>query len=119
MIRPGEAVEVYLCREPVDMRRSIPGLTAMIEQELGLDPFAKRLVVFCGRRRDKIKIVYWERSGFVLWYKRLEKARFAWPARDGKTAVQTMTGRELNWLLDGIDIFAVRPHAELRFDSVL
>jgi transposase len=119
MIRPGEEIEVYLCREVVDMRRSIPGLSAFVEQELGLDPFARRLVVFCSRRRDKIKILYWERSGFVLWYKRLEKARFAWPAREATESVVAMTGRELNWLLDGIDIFAVRPHAELRFDSVL
>ena len=112
-------MEVYLCREPVDMRRSIPGLSALVEEGLGLDPFAKRLIVFCSRRRDKIKILYWERSGFVLWYKRLEKARFAWPAREGPESVLAMTGRELNWLLDGIDIFRARPHEELRFDSVL
>ncbi len=112
-------MEVYLCREPVDMRRSIPGLAALVEQGLGLDPFARRLVVFCSRRRDQVKILYWERSGFVLWYKRLEKARFAWPAREGKEPVVAMTGRELNWLLDGLDIFAVRPHEELRFESVL
>jgi transposase len=119
VIRPGEAVEVYLCREPVDMRRGVSGLSAQVEQGLGLDPFAKRLFVFCSRRRDKIKILYWERSGFVLWYKRLEKARFAWPEREGKEPVLAMTGRELNWLLDGIDLFRVRPHEELRFDSVL
>jgi transposase len=119
MIRPGEAVEVYLCRAPVDMRRGVSGLSAVVEQGLGLDPFAKRLVVFCSRRRDKIKILYWERSGFVLWYKRLEKARFPWPTPESPDAGVVMTGRELNWLLDGIDLFSVRPHAELRFDSVL
>jgi len=119
VIRPGEAVEVYLCREPVDMRRSIPGLSAFVEQRLGLDPFAKRLVVFCSRRRDKIKILYLERSGFVLWYKRLEKARFPWLGPEATESVVAMTGRELNWLLDGIDLFRVRPHEELRFDSVL
>jgi transposase len=54
VIRPGETVEVYLCREPVAMRRSIPGLSVLVEEGLGLDPFAKRLVVFCSRRRDKI-----------------------------------------------------------------
>jgi hypothetical protein len=72
MMRPGESVEVYLCRDPVDLRKSIQGLSVLVEQTLGLDPFAQRLFVFCGRRRDKIKILYWERSGFVLWYKRLE-----------------------------------------------
>jgi len=119
MMRPGEAVEVYLCRDPVDLRKSIQGLSVLVEQELGLDPFAPRLFVFCGRRRDKIKILYWERSGFVLWYKRLEKARFAWPSRDADEAGLVMTGRELNWLLDGLDVFRMRPHETLRYESVL
>ena len=119
MMRPGESVEVYLCRDPVDLRKSIQGLSVLVEQTLGLDPFAPRLFVFCGRRRDKIKILYWERSGFVLWYKRLEKARFAWPDRDEDEAGLVMTGRELNWLLDGIDVFRSPPHATLHYESVL
>ena len=118
MMRPGEAVEVYLCREPVDLRKSIQGLSVLVEQGLGLDPFAPRLYVFCGRRRDKVKILYWERSGFVLWYKRLEKARFPW-LRAGSEPGVTLTGRELNWLLDGIDLFALKPHAALSYESVL
>ena len=118
-MRPDEAVEVYLCRDPVDLRKSIQGLSVLVEQALGLDPFAPRLFVFCGRRRDKIKILYWERSGFVLWYKRLEKARFAWPGRDADEAGLVMTGRELNWLLDGVDVFRMRPHETLRYESVL
>jgi len=90
MMQPGETAEVYLCRDPVDLRKSIQGLSVLVEQTLGLDPFAARLYVFCGRRRDKIKILYWERSGFVLWYKRLEKGALRvarsrddeWDARD-------------------------------------
>lgn len=119
MMRPGESVEVYLCRDPVDLRKSIQGLSVLVEQMLELDPFAPRLFVFCGRRRDKVKILYWERSGFVLWYKRLEKARFAWPGRETTDATVAMTGRELNWLLDGIDVFRMRPHETLRYESVL
>jgi transposase len=119
MMRPGEAVEVYLCRDPVDLRKSIQGLSVLVEQTLGLDPFAPRLFVFCGRRRDKIKILYWERSGFVLWYKRLEKARFAWLECDADDATVAIAGRELNWLLDGIDVFRSPPHATLRYESVL
>jgi len=119
MMRAGEAVEVFLCRDPVDLRKSIQGLSVLVEQELGLDPFAARLYVFCGRRRDKVKILYWERSGFVLWYKRLEKARFAWLDRAAKDATLAITGRELNWLLDGIDVFRAPPHATLRYESVL
>ncbi len=117
MMRPSEEIEVYLCREVVDMRKSINGLSAWVEQELGLDPFGPQLFVFCNRKRDKIKILYWELSGFVLWYKRLEKQKFPWPRRDREGVVQ-MTGRELNWLLDGIDLFRVRPHEDLSYERV-
>ena len=117
-MRPGDDVEVYLCRDIVDMRKSINGLSILVEQALGLDPFAKKLFVFCNRKRDKVKILYWERSGFVLWYKRLEKHRFPWPD-ERADAVVSMTGRELNWLLDGIDWFRLKPHASLSYESVL
>jgi transposase len=118
VIRPVDEIQVYLCREVVDMRKSINGLSILVEQALGLDPFAPRLFVFCNRKRDKIKILYWERTGFVLWYKRLEKNRFVWPLSAAEEIV-LLTGRELNWLLDGIDVFAMRPHEELSFETVL
>ena len=117
-MRSGDDVEVYLCRDIVDMRKSINGLSILVEQTLGLDPFAAQLFVFCNRKRDKVKILYWERSGFVLWYKRLEKHRFPWPDERADTVV-SMTGRELNWLLDGIDLFHLKPHASLSYESVL
>lgn len=117
MMRPAEAVTVYLCREAVDLRRSIDGLSALVERELALDPFAAALFVFTNRRRDKLKVLYWERSGFVVWYKRLEKARFPWP--EPGAATLRLTGRELNWLLDGIDLFRIKPHEALSFESVL
>jgi len=116
MMRPRDELEVYLYRGVVDMRKSIDGLAAIVEQELCLSPFTAALFVFCNRRRDKIKVLYWERAGFVLWYKRLEKERFPWPER-GEEGVLQMTGRELNWLLDGIDLFRVKPHAELSYPS--
>ena len=118
MMRPGGDVDVYLCCECVDLRKSINGLSILVEQALGLDPFAPQLFVFCNRKRDKIKILYWERTGFVLWYKRLEKNRFAWPL-SGDEEVVTLTGRELNWLLDGIDVFAMQPHEDVPFETVL
>jgi transposase len=117
-MRPGGDVEVYLCCDIVDMRKSINGLSILVEQALGLDLFGEKLFVFCNRKRDKVKILYWERSGFVLWYKRLEKDRFPWPD-ERADAVVTMTGRELNWLLDGIDLFRLKPHASLSYESVL
>ncbi len=117
-MRPGDDIEVYLCCDIVDMRKSINGLSILVEQALGLDLFTEKLFVFCNRKRDKVKILYWERSGFVLWYKRLEKDRFPWPD-ERADAVVTMTGRELNWLLDGIDWFRLQPHEALSYDSVL
>ena len=80
-MRPGDDVEVYLCRDIVDMRKSINGLSILVEQTLGLDPFAAQLFVFCNRKRDKVKILYWERSGGGLGYKRREKHRWACPIR--------------------------------------
>lgn len=115
MLRPGNEVQVYLYAEPVDMRKSIDGLSVLVEQEMALSPGMAAVFVFCNRARDKIKLLCWERNGFVVWYKRLEQQRFSWPA-SGETV--TLTGQELNWLLDGFDIFNHRPHATLYFDSV-
>ncbi len=117
-MRPHDEVAVYLCREVVDMRKSINGLSILVEEGLSLDPFGPTLFVFCNRKRDKVKILYWERTGFVLWYKRLEKNRFAW-SLPGSDDVVTLSGRELNWLLDGIDVFALQPHEEVSFETVL
>jgi len=64
-----------------------------------------------------VKLLVWERNGFVLWQKRLEKDRFPWPRLIDDEVVE-LTGRELNWLLDGIDVFAQKPHEELSFSSV-
>ncbi len=100
------------------MRKSINGLSILVEEGLSLDPFGPTLFVFCNRKRDQVKILYWERTGFVLWYKRLEKNRFAW-SLPGSDDVVTLSGRELNWLLDGIDVFAMQPHEEVSFETVL
>ena len=115
MLRPSADITVYLYAEPVDMRKSIDGLAVLVEQEMQLPPMSGALFVFCNRGRDKIKLLYWERNGFILWYKRLEQQRFRWPQ---STTSLTLTGRELNWLLDGFDIFNNRPHAALHFASV-
>ena len=99
------------------MRKSIDGLAILVESELALSPMMEALFVFCNRGRDKIKILYWERNGFVLWYKRLEKQRFRWP-RQSDFNYEQRDGRDLNYLLDGFDIWQQRPHQTLHFDSV-
>jgi len=116
MMRPSNAVAVYVCVEPVDFRLQINGLAAQVQEALGLDPFAEALFVFGNRRRNRVKILYWERNGFVLWMKRLERDRFHWPR--ARSATVTLSGQELNWLLDGFDLRAWRPHARLRYAHV-
>ena len=115
MLRPGNDIQVYLYAEPVDMRKSIDGLSTLVEQEMTLSPNIDALFVFCNRGRDKIKMLCWERNGFIVWYKRLEKQRFRWP-KTGETL--SLTGQELNWLLDGFDIFNSQAHSQVYFDSV-
>ena len=117
MMRPDAGLpRVYLCVAPVDFRKSIDGLSLLVEQQLYLSPFEAVLFVFINRRRDKIKILYWEKNGFCLWYKRLEKQHFKWP--DQVTATIMLNGEQLNWLLDGFDLWRNKPFDSLHFDSV-
>ena len=117
MMRPPDTgIEVYLCLDPVDFRKQINGLAALVQDVLALDPFSERLFVFTNRRRDRVKVLYWEASGFVLWMKRLERERFHWPRGEGETV--TLTGQQLNWLLDGFDLSRWRPHRRLFYDAV-
>jgi transposase len=119
MMRPSNDLPaVYLCRDVVDFRKGINGLAMVVEEALLKDPFSEQLFVFCNRRRDRVKILYWERSGFCMWQKRLEKARFKWP-RQVESDVITLSGQQLNWLLDGYDVMRFKPHERLHFSSVL
>jgi len=101
----------------VDFRKAINGLSALVVEQLERDPFSAHVFGFCNRRRDQVKLLYWERNGFVLWQKRLEKDRFPWP-REGEEQVIELSGRELNWLLDGLDVFRLRPHQALSYSAV-
>lgn len=117
MLRPADEVAVYLYRGRVDMRKSINGLSALVEQEMALSPFDPALFAFCNRQCDKIKLLYWERNGFVLWYKRLEKQRFKWLAASSDEDSVQISGYELNLLLDGLDIFNNKPHDMLFYHA--
>jgi transposase len=115
MFRPDRAIAcVYLHRLPIDMRKQMDGLAALVENVLKHNPFSGSLFVFINRRRDKLKMLVWDQSGFVVWYKRLEREKFHWPVRAGETVV-TLSGEQLNWLLDGYDVFRMKPHQALHF----
>ena len=109
---------LYLCREPVDFRKGLHALAVLVESQLQHDPFSSQLYVFCSRQRKGIKMLFWKRNGFCLWQKKLERERFHWP-RDASDAVVTLTGQELNSLLDGYDITRMKPHRMLCYSSVL
>ena len=103
---------VYLYRRAVDFRNSINGLVLIVEQELGLDPFNASLYLFSNRARDKVKTLYWDKTGFALWHKRLEKARFKWPQRSSD--IFEISEQQLHWLLVGYDI---EGHQAIYFSS--
>jgi transposase len=105
-------LNVYVHRAPVDFRKSVNGLAALVEQSMRLDAFGRACFVFGNRRRDKVKILGWERNGFWLLYKRLEQERFAWP--EGAEVIE-LTVAQLHWLLAGIDLRAMRPHRALEY----
>ena len=115
MFRLDEALKVYLHREPIDFRLNINGLALLAEQALGLDPFAACVYVFSNQRRNRVKILGWQRNGFWLLIKRLEKDRFIWPTQ---VAVPTLTVEQLHWLLDGIDIAVVQRHPQRLYERV-
>jgi len=114
MFRLNPTRAVYVHRDAVDFRKSINGLAAVVEHSLGLNPFAQALYVFGNRRRDRIKILGWERNGFWLLVKRLEAERFAWP-RASQSVIE-LSVEQLHWLLDGIDLAAMRGHRILEYE---
>ena len=94
---------VYLHRAPVDFRKAVNGLSVIVEQEMGISPYAEGLFVFCNKGRDRLKVLHWDSTGFVLWYKRLEQAKFKWPLRSD-SAVLVISDKELEGLLCGLSI---------------
>ena len=102
------SVRVYLCASACDMRKSFDGLHALVTQSMELDAFAGHLFVFANRRRDRIKILYWDRDGFAVWAKRLEEGTYAMPFGDSGVIDgqkrRKITAGELAALLSGIDL---------------
>lgn len=101
-------VKVYLATTPVDLRRGHDGLSAAVRAQLGRDPYAGHLFVFVGRRIDRIKILFWDRGGFVVYYKRLERGRFRLPRVAADARQVELDGTTLAMLLDGIDVAQVQ-----------
>lgn len=108
-------VSIFLHPGHTDMRKAINGLSVIVQKELQKDPLSGALYLFCNRGRNRMKILYWDRNGFCLWLKRLEKDKFPWPMTDED--VLELDYQKLKWLLSGIDFF--HAHKELKFSNAL
>ena len=109
---------IYLHRAPVDFRKAVNGLYELVEQELSMNPFDDCLYVFCNRNRDRLKILHWDRTGFVLWYKRLEKEKFKWPLGEADAVIR-VDEQALDWLLSGLAICPPKAHKTLHYQSLI
>jgi transposase len=98
------------------MRKQINGLSIQVEQTMELDPFSGSVFVFCNRRRSIVKVLYWDRNGFCLWQKRLERERFRWP--ETAEEVMAISPWQLRWLLDGLELVQGNAHRQLQYSSV-
>ena len=113
MLLTSSQMRVYLALGNTDMRKAINGLSILVQESMDLDPFSGHLFVFCNRKRNIIKILYWDRNGFCLWSKRLEKHFFRWP--ESSEDVMKIDQRELMWLVDGLEINQQKAHDRLSY----
>lgn len=117
MLNLPPASQVYLTCGTTDLRKSIDGLAALVQEQFQLNPFSASLFVFCNRRRDKLKILQWDHAGFWLFYRRLERGTFQWPGAG--SAVQTVSPKELRWMLDGLSLTQHQAHRVVNAQTVL
>ena len=119
-------ITIFIAQEPVDFRLGINGLSVLVEATLRFDPFSRNLFCFTNKRKNQIKVLYWQRSGFCLWQKRLEEERFKWPthlsplaSETARPPVVTLNEEQFLWLLEGLDLKHLKPHRSLEYRSVL
>jgi transposase len=107
MIMLPSAVRIFLCTRPTDLRKSFDGLTGLVQECFGQDPLNGHLFLFLNGRRDRIKILYFDRDGLAIWYKRLEAGSFQMPQTDAQDSVELQPA-QLAMLLSGIDLRTAR-----------
>ena len=116
MIPIDGSVRIFVATQPIDFRAGINSLAILVEQSMGLSPFERAVFVFCNRRRTRMKLLFFERSGFVLVLKALSEDRFRWPRREAP--VVTLDTEQLRWLLDGIDLDVMVRHPVRQYEFV-
>lgn len=113
MLRLTPQAPVYLALGVTDLRNNIDGLSLIVEKTFRLDPFSNSMFVFCNRKRDKIKILLWDKNGFWLYYRRLETGTFHWPGKEDYKRVLPITQQQLSWILDGLHLNEPSAHKEV------
>ena len=104
--------QIYLCREPIDMRKGSNSLAMLVDQELGLNPLQDAMFAFINKSRDKVKLLVWHSNGFWLLSKNLLRERFKWPKWFNEDTI-ILSEEQLLQLLDGIDLNGLRPHKKI------
>lgn len=117
MLKVRDGIQIYVSLLPVDMRKSIDSLSCLVIEEFKSDPQSGHLFIFLNRSRDKAKVIYWDRNGFVLHYKRLEKCRFVMPKQIGKIHY-LITETQLNGLLAGLNFEIMGNFSEIDYDKI-
>ena len=105
------ADRVYIACGYTDLRRGIDGLAELVRQQFRLDPFSNTLFLFCGRKRDRIKALYWEGNGFLLLYKRLEQGTYQWPRSESEA--RELTPQQYRWLMEGLKVDQPKAHRDV------
>ncbi|HKM56909.1 MAG TPA: IS66 family insertion sequence element accessory protein TnpB [Isosphaeraceae bacterium] len=113
MIMLPSAVRIFLCTRPTDMRNGFDGLTGLVQECFGQDPLTGHLFLFINRRRDRIKILYFDRDGLAIWYKRLEAGSFEMPRTDEHDGIELQQA-QLAMILSGIDMKSARQRKRFR-----
>lgn len=117
MLKPEHIEDILIYNGSVDFRKGIDGLSSIVQAELNEDPFSKTLFLFFNRNKKKVKILYWDNSGFAVWHKRLESDKFHLPKHQPLRKL-IITEQQLEWLLSGYDIWKMKPHEVVIYKNV-
>ena len=116
MLNLGDTAEVFLIPGITDMRKGIDRLSILVSEKTKANVFSGAYFLFCNRHRDTIKILYWDRNGFCLWQKRLDKEKFWWPKNEDD--VKRMEAQEIRWIIDGLDPTKITGHKKLTYSTI-
>jgi transposase len=109
---------ILVYRGPVDFRKRRRSLAAVVQDQIKEDPFSATLFIFLNKRRDCLRALYWDKTGFAMWEKELEKDRFPWPRQMPREGSVVLQNQQVQWLLEGVDFWKLKPHTELEYSRV-